>query len=173
MAVRPDGKTGLAVVQQQIDLPARECSTCHIGQECPEYQEGYVCFFDERFKGWELRSSDGILNAMTAMIAKNMERLQMAYLTEQIVMTGQVDPGVTRLSEVVMNQMANYANMRRNLTSVSVTMRGPDMVKKTGGGVLQRIFGGGPTEKPADILLNPDEASPEEVIVTVSKSGDY
>lgn len=167
-----DGKVHLPV--QQLEIPARECSTCHIGQECPEYQESYVCFFDKKFKNWDVRSSDGILNALGALVQKNLERLQMAYLAEQIVMSGQVDANVTRLSEVVISQMRQYVEMKRALTVVtaSVTVRGPDVVKKSGGGILSRIFGGS-TEKetPADVLLNPEPGS-EEMVVSVSKTMD-
>ena len=93
---RVDGKAGLPVVKD-ISLPPRECSACHIGSECPEYKEGYVCFFDKEFKSFDVRSMDGIQNTIGALIQKNMERLQIALLSEQCVSGGQPDPNVTRL----------------------------------------------------------------------------
>lgn len=161
---RPDGRIGLPVVGgRELTLPPMECSTCHIGQDCPEYKEGFVCFYEKDFKSFNVRETSGVVAAMEAILAQNLKRLQYAYLSEQIVSNGQVDANITRLSSEVLRQMENLVNLKRATQVIQVQAKG-----KSAGGVLSRMFGAKPSSSD-EIELNPPQED-GEVTVTMTKT---
>lgn len=134
-------------------LPPMECSTCHIGAECPEYKEGFVCYYEKEFNSFGTREADEIYETMYKVVGRNVRRLNMALLSEQVAAGGAQDPNVTRLSEVVMGQLRSLADFKRSQQSITVTATGPKA-----GGILSQLFGGR-QEETIPLELNPSGQS--------------
>lgn len=124
-------------------LPQYACSTCQIGPECPEFQEGYVCAFQEAFAAFPVRDADAVISLMGEIVDTNKARWRMALVNERISSGGMADPNVTRLSEVVMSQASSLVELQQEVSKVTVTVAGPrDEAPKAAGGILSRLFGG-------------------------------
>lgn len=148
-----------------IPIPPLECSTCHIGAQCPEYNETLVCFYEKSFSSFDVRTTRGVLDTMGAIVAQNVKRLQLMYLSEQRVSGGMVDPNITRLSSEVMGQMERMVLLQKQSQTITVQASGP-----SAGGVLSRMFGKA-TNVPDEIELHPPTVGAErdEVTVTVQQ----
>jgi hypothetical protein len=120
-------------------LPGLVCSTCAIGVECTEYQEGYVCAFNDAFKAFESRNEEQVLGAMKYIVDKNKERLFRSIHYEEAVNGGALDPTVTRQSESVLSMMRELIELQRESERIELSImeeKGP-----VGGGILSRLFG--------------------------------
>ena len=143
------GKSGFDPVKAKRKLgllPGYACSTCAIGPECPEFKEGFVCAYREAFKVFPTRDGDAVVELMAAVVSTNAERWGMATLAERVVNGGLVDPKVTSLSETVFSQSKALVDLQREMSRVSVTVRGSAGTLgagQGGPGVLSKLFGGG------------------------------
>ena len=144
-------------------IPPLECSTCHVGASCFKFSEGDVCSFEKEFMSFDVRSTTGILSAMEMMLVQNLKRLQIMYLSEQMVSGGMADPQITRLSSEIQTQMMTLLNLRRQSQTVTVEASGP-----AAGGVLSRMFGK-PMNSPSPIDLHPEEGE-SRVRVTMTRA---
>lgn len=138
------GKPPTGYVASELDkrkkLPVLGCSSCHIGQSCPEYAEGYVCAFNDAFSALKARDVESVLTEMGEIVSTNKARLLRAYFAEQQVNGGSLDMNVTRQSQVVMDQMQLLLGLHREQTRVTVTVQGPGIVEKKGPGILAQLL---------------------------------
>lgn len=151
-------KRHLPVVQsvrspaQSMGLPPLACSTCAMGVECTEYQEGYVCAYEERFSSFgKTRDMDDIETSMFEVAGDTLRRYKMSVVQEKVISGGAISPETTALGQVAMSQMRQLVEMRRVKQTVTLTT---ETTRK--GGLLSELFGGGPkTEVSNSVELNP------------------
>lgn len=134
-------------------LPVLGCSSCHIGQSCPEYKEGYVCAFNDAFSAFPARDVDSVLTEMAGIVSTNKGRLMRAYYAEQQVNGGALDMNVTRQSQVVMDQMNLLLALHQEQRKVTVTVHGQGVAKNQGPGILSRLFAKNPANTPPSPTL--------------------
>lgn len=144
-------------------LPGYNCSACHIGPECPEFQEGSVCAFRESFKAFPARDAESVMHLMGEIVDSNKERWRFGLMTERLVNGGMPDPNVTRLSEVVMSQTQDLIALQKDSEKVSITFTeqgttATEAVEK--GGFLSKLFQGIQPEPPQIV----DHAKPPELV---------
>jgi hypothetical protein len=150
-------------------LPGYACSTCALGPECPEFQEGYVCAFEGAFAAFPVRDADSVMSLMAEVVDTNKSRWRMALLQERISSGGMADPNVTRLGEVVLSQAQALVDLQSEVNKVTISVAGPrDEAQKATGGILSKLFGGAPTQPlvqapdPVPVLdMNPITHEPE------------
>lgn len=122
-------------------LPSYQCSSCSLSAECPQHREGYVCAYEEAFSAFESRDLADVLASMTNILDTNRKRLLFAQLQERISGGGQIDPNVTRLSEVVMNQSYSLVELDRETKKVTLSIDpGEDPTGEKKEGILSRLF---------------------------------
>jgi hypothetical protein len=167
-------KRHLPVVQsvrspaQSMGLPPLACSTCTMGVECTEYQEGYVCAYEERFSSFgKTRDLDEIEASMYEVVGDTLRRYKMSVVQEKVISGGAISPETTALGQVAMSQMRQLTEMRRVKQTVTLTT---ETTKK--GGLLSELFGGGAkTEVSNSVELNPPGVDtveePTRQVVTV------
>jgi hypothetical protein len=137
------GTVDLAAERGKLDkIPKFQCSTCAIGVDCPEYKEGYVCAFNTSFDAFPVRDADSVMELMKKIVDTNKKRMFRALLSEELVSGGQLDANVTRQTQVVMQQLTQLVELSRDTDRVTVQVQGDKAVEK-GGGILQKLFGGG------------------------------
>lgn len=136
-------KRHLPVVQgsktpvQEMKQPPLACSSCTLGVECHEYQEGYVCAFEENFSQFgRTRDLDEIEEQMYAVVGDSVRRYNFSVMQEKVISGGAISPETTSLGQVVMSQLRQLADMRRVKNSVKLTQ---ETTKK--GGILSELFG--------------------------------
>jgi CBS domain-containing protein len=110
-----------------------------------------VCAFNEAFAAFPVRNVDSIQELMLNIVNRNKSRLMRAYLSEELVSGGQLDMNVTRMSEVVLNQMRNLVALNQQIQAISVQVVGGPGATAGAGGVLSRLFGAKPS---GDVDLN-------------------
>ncbi len=142
-----------AEVEKLNSVPKFSCSSCAIGPDCPEYRDGFVCAFNTAFSAFDTRNVDQVMELMQQIIGKNKVRLMRAYLSEELTSGGQLDQNVTRMSDVLLNQMKMMTDLSMEQRKVTVQVTG----EKTGG-VLSRLFGGaGPTNDTLTLNMPQDD----------------
>jgi len=156
--------TDLALEHSKLEkLPKFACSTCTISSECPEFKEGYVCAFNDAFSAFgNVRSVDNVMELMRFVVNKNSTRMMRALLQEEIVSGGQLDPQVTRQTEVVLGQLERIVRLSSQVKKVGVQFSGPGALQtatndsQQGGGILSKLFGSvqEPIKDEADAPLN-------------------
>lgn len=139
-------------------VPKFACSTCTISSECPEFREGYVCAFNDAFKSFDVRSVDNVIELMRIIVNRNKERMFRAFMHEEIVSGGQLDPNVTRQSEIVLGQLQRMVELSTKTKRIGVHVVGPG-ASQQGGGVLSRLFG---ADTPGELNLNEGAELKEE-----------
>jgi hypothetical protein len=167
--LEPAEKRHLPIVsgpKGEPDLPAMECSTCAIGAECPEYKEGYICAWNQKFNSFGSRDTSEIQNALYEVVGENMRRLRFAWVLEKVAGGGMQDPNVTHLSNTVVQQLQMLHEFDRSTQSVRLTATG-----KGASGILSKMFGVGGSKS---IDLNPapvvEQASGDVVVVEMTKT---
>jgi hypothetical protein len=153
-----DEKRHLPVVQtvktptQQMGIPRMACSTCTLGPECTEYQEGYVCAFEEKFSGFgATRDLDEIETTMVALVGDTVRRYHMAAMQEKVISGGAISPEVSSLSQMAVSQLRQLAELRRTKQSVKLTQE----VSGKKGGILSQLFGAATSAVSNSVELNP------------------
>ncbi len=116
------------------NIPSLHCSICSIGPECPEYKEGYICAYDPRFRDADVNTLDDVVTQMASILQENILRLRRGRLHEDLVLGGQVNKEVTELTQVVMSQAKQLAEMQKSHRSTTVVGRSE--------GILSRLFSG-------------------------------
>lgn len=115
-------------------MPKFSCSTCSLSADCPKYQEGYVCYFTDKFSGFKTRNMDEIREIMRRIVQQNTLRLQRGYMMEELVTGGQLDKEVTSLSNTVIAQAKDLAALESSSGSVKLEATGK------GVSVLAQLF---------------------------------
>lgn len=146
-----------------MTIPPMECSTCHVGAACGKRDEGNVCYYEKSFSSFDVRSTTGIISAMEMMIAQNLKRLQLMFLSEQLTSGGLTDPQITRLSGEIQGQMMNLIALKKQSATITVEASG-----KPAEGILTRLFGAR-TNAPSPIDLHPEE-SQDRVTVKMTRA---
>lgn len=154
-------KTRLPVVPDEPTkrrLPPLVCGRCFIAESCPEYvapEEGQPpvrCYYERAFQTFDASDPNQLLAGMYKIVAMNMERLEFARLTEKTVSQGAINPEVTALSKVVLDQMQMAAELKRATQTITVTAEG-----RKAGGLLAGFFGAKKEQGVAE--LNPPGAA--------------
>jgi hypothetical protein len=151
LSVFDEGPVDMGAEQKELSkLPVFSCNSCSVGPDCPEYKPGYVCAFNKSFAAIPLRNSSSALALMKEVVERNKQRFRRAILTEELVNGGMLDPQVTGMSQVLMQQTRELVELARQTRTVSVTMAGTPQ----NGGILSRLFGA--AEKVTnEVELNP------------------
>lgn len=127
--VAPRSRQGL----QPATVPGLHCSICIIGPECPEYHEGMVCAFEDRFRDVPTRDVNEVTTLLAAIVEENVLRLRRSRLLEDVMLGGEVDEKTTRLSNQVFNQAKLLGELLQSRRKVTVESKGE--------GILSKIFG--------------------------------
>lgn len=135
--------------------PGLECSTCEIGTNCPEFEDGSACAYDEEFTALGTRSKEEISAIFHEVVESNIERWKFARYAEKRIHGGAPTPEVTRLSNVVMEQISALIALNDQEESLTVEGDGED-------NILASLFGGQSADAGIDLNPNPQlvEANP-------------
>lgn len=137
---------------QPGNVPGLHCSICVIGPECPEYHEGMVCAFEDRFRDVPTRDINDVATLLAGIVEENVLRLRRARLMEDVLLGGEVDEKTTRLSNQVFAQAKLLGDVLRSTKKVTVEARGE--------GILTRIFGGvAKTQTVPGVVVSSEPAS--------------
>lgn len=66
-------------------LPRQSCDRCVNALNCPEYQAGYICAYDEMFRRFNTRDPEDVMQGLTAIADLSMERAMKAYMQETLM----------------------------------------------------------------------------------------
>ena len=132
--------------------PGRECSTCEIGTNCPEFEDGSACAYTGEFEAFGTRSKADLSVVIHNVFETNVERYQFAKFAEKRVHGGAPTPEVTRLGREVLEQANMLLALDEQEASMTIGSDGDDA-----GGILASLFGDGPEE----IEVNPPPELPE------------
>jgi len=156
-------------------LPQMSCSTCTIGPECPEYQEGYVCAYEDSFRAYPTRDLDAVMELMAEVVDENKARWRRQLLIERVVNGGMQDPNTTRLGEVVAAGAEKLLRLQQEAQRVTVTASGPATAEGGAqvGGILSKLFGQR-SEPQTAIEVNPElpEAQKDELLTEMLEAAD-
>jgi hypothetical protein len=120
-------------------VPSTHCSVCSIGVECPEFKEEHVCAYDKNFDAFPLRDAESVYSLAIEIANTNKKRLLRAYATENLVNGGEANPATTQLSQVVLGQLQDVADLLKEKKKVTVTVSGENALSE-GGGILSQLF---------------------------------
>ncbi len=155
--------TGAVIGAAMQALPRLACSSCAIADDCPEFQDGYLCAYNDLFQGLSTRRAENVVPLMQTLVDTNVQRTMMAVLQERLVAGGQLDSRVSAQLNQALQQLQavhsiNRANDPANARLVvednggrmSVSAEGPSQP-----GFLARLFGGGSPTPTDSVEINP------------------
>ena len=165
---RRDLQTGYSGSQEDqianmLSLPGVTCDHCPMAEKCPEYKANHTCAYDEDLKGLSSRDANNVLPFLETVADVQSSRAMRAYMMEQRMTGGILDPNVTRQLEVAAaarERVLKYKLpvMQANSRSISVVQsggnqeQGPGMISK----LLASMTGSPPPPSPGEVLtLNP------------------
>jgi len=165
---RRDLQTGYSPSQEDqianmLSLPGVTCDHCPMAEKCPEYVANHTCAYDEDLKGLSSRDANNVLPFLETVADVQSTRAMRAYMMEQRMTGGILDPNVTRQLEVAAaarERVLKYKLpvMQANSRSISVVQsggqqeQGPGMITK----LLASMTGAPPPPSPGEVLtLNP------------------
>lgn len=80
-------KAGIKKLRKQKKISTKaiarlSCDRCVLATNCPEYQAGYICAYDNLFRKFNTRNQDDVIDGMTSLADLALERVQKSYLQE-------------------------------------------------------------------------------------------
>lgn len=163
--------------QQGYLVPTLNCDQCTFNADCPENEPGMACFFADKFTiEGELSTANAIVSALEKLVQDTLRRYRMASIGETFMNQGATNPEVTRLSQVVVQQLSMLKAeklslqpaVRPQMTQTTRTVTVADSTPAKTGGLLSQLFGQAKTVKKSDIEINPAEK--EVAVVSVSET---
>lgn len=131
-------------VRQQVQKavgkrPPMECLRCQIGSDCPEYEEGEVCAFNEEFAALDTRNKEEVMALQHEVVNSTKERWRRQVYAEQRIGGGAPMPETSRLAKDLLeqtNMLYALDNEEQSLT-ISSNQSGNE-------NILLKLFGGPP-----------------------------
>lgn len=127
------------------------CDSCYISDKCPFFEEGSACSID-----WEEGCPNSPQDMMDYLIKMQYTRVQRASLHEKLD-GGVPDANLSSEMDRLNNLTAAKANLSRERLSISVEAEGS--ASSGGGGILAKLFGGGPSSLPQPSVTELPERS--------------
>lgn len=117
--------------------PQMECLRCQIGSDCPEYEEGEVCAFNEEFSAFDTRNKEDVMALQHEVVNSTKERWRRQLYAEQRIGGGAPMPETSRLAKDLLEQ----TNMLYALDNeeASLTVSGNQNGNEN---ILLKLFGG-------------------------------
>ena len=144
-------------------LPRQSCDRCVNASNCPEYQAGYICAYDEMYRRFNTRDPEDVIQGMTAIADLSLERAMKAYMQETLM--GGVP---TKATSSALRDAWDYLSKLRSLENE--VAGNPIVVSQTKikGGIVEQttVKGSNPAQGGilAQIFLNDADTIDAEVI---------
>lgn len=135
-----DVEAGLVEMRK---LPQLGCSNCAMQGECPEYEEGSVCYYTDTFRKLPVRNLEAHKAQIEWLVEQDWERTIRAVLQERLSAGGMIDPRVTAQMDAYMarlQQLRDLYSIRPASVTASLTVTGQNPASSTRG-ILSRMFG--------------------------------
>lgn len=168
LPVITQGGLNLGALRQ--GLPRIECNNCAISEDCPKFEPGAVCAFNEIFDQFDTRNSDDLYALQQMLVEWDMDRTFKFMLLERLTTGGVADPKVSAQMDSLQRriqllhdmQVAKSPNPRTGAPAVHLHHHAPSPTTGGAPGILSQLFGGSSDEdvQDAEYEEKPSQQSP-------------